>query len=134
GQIVDCYLTPAAASGFGPSELVSDASAASDSNCWLSAGVEPSTTTQKIIKGIYDFAKFPALGDPSSLTTEQRLDGLGHLVVIVVILAVLGSALTGLTFYSMTWAGQHVLASLREELFRHLHKLPIGFYAENEVG
>ena len=34
----------------------------------------------------------------------------------------------------MTWAGQHVLRSLRKEVFEHLHRLPIGYYAEHEAG
>ena len=31
------------------------------------------------------------------------------MILLIVVLFVLGSVLTGLTFYSMTWAGQHVL-------------------------
>ncbi len=49
-------------------------------------------------------------------------------------LFVLGSVATGLTFYSMTWAGNHVLKQLRVQVFEHLHRLSLGYYAENEAG
>jgi ATP-binding cassette subfamily B protein len=134
GQIVDCYLTPTAAASFSASPIANDAAEASGSNCWLSGSVEPTTTTQKIIKSAFGIGNFSLPGDPSSLTNAERIAGLGRLVGIVIALAVIGSVLTGLTFYSMSWAGQHVLSSLRTQLFRHLHSLPVGFYAENEVG
>jgi ATP-binding cassette subfamily B protein len=134
GQIVDCYLTPAAAGSFAASPLAGDAAEAAGSNCWLSAGVEPSTTTQKIVKAAFGLGNFSLPDDPASLTADQRIAGLGRLVGIVIGLAVIGSVLTGLTFFSMSWAGQHVLSSLRKQLFRHLHNLPVGFYVENEVG
>jgi ATP-binding cassette subfamily B protein len=134
GQIVDCYLTPTAAASFSASPIAADAAEASDSNCWLSSNVEPTTTTQKIIKSAFGLGNFSLPNDPSTLTNAERIAGLGRLVGIVIGLAVIGSVLTGLTFYSMSWAGQHVLSSLRMQLFRHLHSLPVGFYAENEVG
>ena len=40
----------------------------------------------------------------------------------------------GLMFYTMTWAGQHVLKQIRTDLFRQIHRLSLGYYAEHEAG
>ena len=40
----------------------------------------------------------------------------------------------GLQFFLMSWAGQHVLRNIRSELFRHLHRLSLGYYAQHEAG
>jgi ATP-binding cassette subfamily B protein len=47
---------------------------------------------------------------------------------------VLSAILTGLEFYTMNWAGQRVLKSLRVRLFEHLNHLSLNFYAENQAG
>ena len=53
GQIVDCYLAPAAASTstFEGSPLVEDAARVSESSCWLATDVEADGITQTLIKG-----------------------------------------------------------------------------------
>ncbi|MBX3046627.1 MAG: ABC transporter ATP-binding protein [Anaerolineales bacterium] len=139
GQIVDCYLTPAAAASFGggaggQSPIVGAAGEAAQSNCWLASDAEPANTTQRIIKGAFTLANFQAPADPANLTNAERITGLGQLIAILIVLFVIGSFLTGLTFFSMSWAGQHVLRDVRAQLFSHMHSLPIGYYAENEVG
>ncbi len=106
GQAVDCYLTPTA-----PRDVSSfPGTPAAQANCWY----ETSST--------------------ADLTTEQRIAGLGGLALRVVGLYALGSLLIGFTFLTMSWAGQHALKAIRVDLFRHLHRLSIGYYAENEVG
>jgi len=45
-----------------------------------------------------------------------------------------GAVLGGLTFFTMTWAGQHVLRSLRVDVFQHIHRLSLSYYAEHEAG
>src|SRR4051794_34533212 len=62
------------------------------------------------------------------------IGGLGGLILLIVGLFVASSATAGLQFYLMGWTGQHVLRQLRVELFRHLHRLSLGYYARNEVG
>ncbi|HEX7974432.1 MAG TPA: ABC transporter ATP-binding protein [Anaerolineales bacterium] len=115
GQAVDCYLTPSAASALGSfpgaSALGSASGVASSAatNCWYAAGT-------------------------ASLTNDQRLAGLGQLMLVIIGLYVLTSVLTGLTFYSMSWAGQHVLRNLRVDVFRRLLSLSVGYYAEHEAG
>ena len=49
-------------------------------------------------------------------------------------LFVLGSILTGVTFFIMAWAGQHVLRVLRVDVFEQLHRLSLSYYAEHEAG
>lgn len=67
-------------------------------------------------------------------TMEDRIAGLGGMILLVVALYVGGSVAGGLQFFLMTWAGQRVLLSLRVALFRHLHRLSLSFYSRNEVG
>jgi ATP-binding cassette subfamily B protein len=56
------------------------------------------------------------------------------MVAIWVAIFVASAILTGSTFYTMSWAGQHVLRGIRVKVFEHLHRLPIGYYAEHEAG
>ena len=49
-------------------------------------------------------------------------------------LFVLGAVMGGLQFFLMTWAGQHIIRTMRTQVFAHLHKLSLNFYAENESG
>jgi ATP-binding cassette subfamily B protein len=135
GELVDCYLTPAAASAFGSFPGAPQSASAAQSNCWLSQGQNPESLTDTLVKNAFQLGGFalPA-ADTSSMTQDQRVAGLGRLVALMLILYVAGALLTGATFFSMTWAGQHVLRALRVEVFDHLHRLPIGYYAEHEAG
>jgi ATP-binding cassette subfamily B protein len=45
-----------------------------------------------------------------------------------------GSVLTGLTFFTVSWSGQHALRGIRVDLFKHLHRLSLGFYGEHDAG
>ena len=65
---------------------------------------------------------------------DALVRGLGGLILVVVGLYVLGSAMAGLQFFLMSWAGQHVLRRLRVELFGHLQRLSVGYYTRNEAG
>ena len=71
-----------------------------------------------------------------TLDMEQdvRIQGLGKLVLVLLGLNLAGSVLAGMAFYAMSWTGQHVLRQLRQDLFRQIHRLSMGFYARNEAG
>ncbi len=71
--------------------------------------------------------------DPNA-TVEMKVAGLLTMVLSLVGLFVLGSVIGGLMFYTMTWAGQNALRQIRVDVFRHLHRLSLGYYAENEAG
>ncbi|MSP14983.1 MAG: ABC transporter ATP-binding protein [Chloroflexi bacterium] len=105
GQAVDCYLSPQAST----QAQIPGLSTGVKNNCWFTT---VSTTR----------------------TTNDLLQGLGSLVLITIVLYLVGSITGGLQFFMMTWAGQHVLMKLRLDVFKHLHRLSLGYYAQNEVG
>src|SRR5262245_17157856 len=76
---------------------------------------------------------FDAAATPE-MAADARIAGIGSIVVVLLALFVVGSICSGLAFYTMTWTGQHVLQKIRADLFRQLHRLSLGFYAENESG
>ncbi|MHB0877798.1 MAG: ABC transporter ATP-binding protein [Anaerolineae bacterium] len=67
-------------------------------------------------------------------TQADLLRGFGGLILVVAALYLGTSVVTGMTFYLMRWAGVRVLNALRIELFAHLHRLSLSYYAENEAG
>ena len=134
GQLVDCYLSPAVASSGLSFPGASTDQAATGSNCWLSADKQPTGFTQTLIKKVFALGGLAEPKTDGTQTNDERLAGLVRMILLIIVLYVLGSVLTGLTFFSMTWAGQHVLLSLRIKVFDHLHALPVGFYAEHEAG
>jgi ATP-binding cassette, subfamily B, multidrug efflux pump len=117
GQSIDCYLTPATTSRLAGGQPAASAPAqggdansqAAASNCW-----------------------FDSL--PANATTTDYISGLGRLILVILGLFVAGSLMGGAQFYLMSYAGQHVLKTLRVKVFEHLHKLSLNYYAENETG
>lgn len=142
GQATDCFLVPIGAgndfASFVPQSVnqlnQSVSSPQVVSNCWLGTS-NPSTltTTNRLIYNAYTMGGFPA-PDPAALTSEQRIEGLARLIGIIVVLFVSGALLNGLTFFAMSWSGQHVLRELRVDVFKQLHRLSLGYYTENEAG
>jgi len=123
GQATDCYIAPAVARSAVESGT-SDAPAlpgaadmarqfgdnqASQSNCWYAA-LAPDAPTGELI------------------------GGLARLVLLIVGLYVGVALISGIQFFLMSWAGNHVLRNLREQVFAHMHRLSIGYYARNEAG
>ncbi len=131
GQLVDCYLTQVGAASTG-SNFLGGAVSSSESNCWLSQDKEPQGVTQTLIKKLFLSGDFQA--PSATLTQDQRIAGLGRLVIFIVALYIVGGLLSGLTFYVMAWSGQHVLQTLRVKVFEQLHRLHIGYYGEHEAG
>ena len=114
GQSVDCYISPAMVSQGGDGQLAQmmqkfGGDAARQSNCW------------------YDDL-------PAEATRSDYLAGLGRLVLEVIALYILVAVTTGLMFYAMTWAGQHVIRNLRVDIFNHIHELSLSFYSKNDAG
>lgn len=69
-----------------------------------------------------------------SASVDERAAGLLGLVGVLVGLFLAGSIVQGMAFYFMNWSGQHVLRRIREDLFAQVHRLSLGYYAENEAG
>ncbi len=114
GQAVDCYLTPATTSAAASenammAEFLDFEGSASGSNCW------------------YDTPQ-------AGWTTADYLQGLGILVLKLIGLFLLGAVTTGLMFYFMVWSGQHVLRTLREQVFAQINRLSVGYHVEHETG
>jgi ATP-binding cassette subfamily B protein len=110
GQAVDCFLTPATRQALGGSfDFPGSEASAASANCWYA-------------------------GLPSNATTGDYIAGLGGLVLLLVGLQIVGAALTGLTFFLMTYAGQNVLRLIRIEVFKHIHRLSLGYFTRHEAG
>jgi ATP-binding cassette subfamily B protein len=62
------------------------------------------------------------------------LVGFGQLILIIVGLYIGSSALVGVQFYLMSWAGNYVLRDLQKEIFEHIHRLSLGYFGKHEVG
>ncbi len=136
GQATDCFLVPlgsqfASVGNFGQATQSNNSASA----CWLGT-TDPSTltTAHRLIYNTYTWNNYPAPTDPAAMTTDQRIEGLFRLILIVVALFVTGSILTGMTFFSMSWTGQHVLRELRLAVFHKLHELSLSYYSEHEAG
>ncbi|MEM7332064.1 MAG: ABC transporter ATP-binding protein [Chloroflexota bacterium] len=72
--------------------------------------------------------------DPTVLTTSDRLRGVGVMVAILIGLQLAGTFFGSRAFFSMSWAGYHVLRDLRQEVFHHVHRLSLGYFSKNEAG
>ena len=140
GQATDCFLVPAGASAFGNfASRFGGAPSGSQpqpttSSCYLATD-NPSTLTlsRKLIYKAYTIGGFHAT-DPLTATSEQRIEGLLRLILVMIGLFVLGAVLTGATFFVMAWTGQHVLRVVRVEVFEQLHRLSLSYYSEHEAG
>ncbi|MDD5369250.1 MAG: ABC transporter ATP-binding protein [Anaerolineaceae bacterium] len=117
GQAVDCFLTPAIAArvegSSGSASPFAQFMGKSGSNIETNCRYHPL---------------------PATATTNDYISGLGNLILLIVGLSVAGAIMSGLMFFIMTWSAQHVLRKLRMEVFRHLHQLSLGYYAEHEAG
>jgi ATP-binding cassette subfamily B protein len=71
---------------------------------------------------------------PANATTQDYLTGLSGLVLFIIVIFVVSALLTGLQFFLMTYVGQHVLRTLREQVFAHIHRLSLSYYSKHEAG
>ncbi len=132
GQLVDCYLAPAASTATGGSFPGVEISASSQSNCWLAG--EPAGFGQTLIKSLVTAGGFEPPAEGTALSNEQRFAGLGRLILVLIGFFVVGSLSSGAMFYTMTYAGQNVLRVLRVKVFEQLHRLHMGYHTEHEAG
>jgi ATP-binding cassette, subfamily B, multidrug efflux pump len=137
GQATDCFLVPTGASafgGFGAFAPQADSQSQASSTCYLTTD-DPSTLTlsRRLIYNAYTLGGYQ-MPDPLTATSEQRIEGLLRLVAVMIGLYALGAVVTGATFFTMAWTGQHVLRVLRVEVFEQLHRLSLSYYSEHEAG
>lgn len=133
GQVVDCFLTPVMGAATGEAVPGLSTSSNAQENCWLAQA--PRDFTETVISKMYSFNGFsvpPA--DLGLLQTQQRIEGLGRLVAVLIVLYAISAIAAGLTSYGMTWAGMKIVRNLRVDVFDKIQKLQIGYYAEHEAG
>jgi len=135
GQATDCFLVPAGGNAFASLVPVPASDQKTISSCWLGITEDPATLTysRQIIYKAYHLGGYTT-PDIATATNDERIEGMFRLILIVIALYVLGAILTGTTFFAMAWTGQHVLRSLRVEVFEKLHSLSLSYYAEHEAG
>jgi ATP-binding cassette subfamily B protein len=136
GQATDCFLVPAGGSAFAQlAAPMADTDQKAVSSCWLGTTEDLSTLSysRQIIYKAYHLGGYTT-PDLATATNAERITGMFRLILIVIALYVLGAILTGTTFFAMAWTGQHVLRSLRVEVFEKLHSLSLSYYAEHEAG
>ena len=66
--------------------------------------------------------------------SEDDLDRLTWLVALFLVAAVVSLVLSAANTYLTGWVGERMLADLRNQLFRHLERLSMGFYERNRTG
>ncbi|MBL8103199.1 MAG: ABC transporter ATP-binding protein [Anaerolineales bacterium] len=135
GQATDCFLVPAGSSAFAQLAPPTDSAQQTVSSCWLGTTEDPSTLSysRQIIYKAYHLGGYTT-PDLATATNDERITGMFRLILIVIALYVIGAVLTGTTFFTMAWTGQHVLRVLRVEVFEKLHQLSMSYYAEHEAG
>lgn len=114
GQAVDCYLFQQNPFAGAPAGLVPTDST-STRNCW------------------FDGKDYSQITDETA-ANDAKTSGLLSLIATLGLLYVLGAALRGVMFYTMNWAGQNALRQMRVDVFGHVNRLSLGYYAENESG
>jgi ATP-binding cassette, subfamily B, multidrug efflux pump len=126
GQAVDCYI-------FNPEELaqmqaLSGSEGAIEDSCWFTDD-DAAAITARI-----NADESIAQADKASAITAAKIAGLGKLVLLLVGLFLVGAALNGIAFYTMSRTGHNVLRAIRKDLFRHMNRLSLSFYSKNEAG
>jgi ATP-binding cassette subfamily B multidrug efflux pump len=136
GEATDCFLVPVGGETLSNTPAAAFASAqvtSSTGACWITDEPDTLTGTRWIISSMFHMGGYQA-PSASLLDAAARLAGLLRLIAVIVALYVLGALLTGMTFFSMAWAGQHVLRELRLSVFARLHELSLSYYSVNEAG
>ncbi|MBC7877477.1 MAG: ABC transporter ATP-binding protein [Anaerolineales bacterium] len=135
GQTTDCFLVPTGGSAFASFFPQTDSNQQTVSSCWLGTTEDPSTLSysRQIIYTAFHAGGYE-VPDIAIATTEQRVEALFRLIIIMISMYVLGAVLTGATFFAMAWTGQHVLRELRLEVFEKLHALSLSYYADHKAG
>jgi ATP-binding cassette subfamily B protein len=66
--------------------------------------------------------------------SEDNLDRLTWIVALFLVAALVSLVLSAANTYLTGWVGERMLADLRNQLFRHLERLSMGFYERNRTG
>jgi ATP-binding cassette subfamily B protein len=132
GQATDCFLVPggSGAAFAAPSATQTEATT---SSCWLVQDPTTLTGTHQIVAMLFRVGGYTP-PTAAAMTVADRTAGLVRLIFITLGLFMAGALLNGLTFFAMSWAGQHVLRAMRVRVFNKLHDLSLSYYSEHEAG
>jgi ATP-binding cassette subfamily B multidrug efflux pump len=107
GQTVDCYLTPYTQQKV---EGMQQQEQAAVNNCWFNDH------------------------KTGSISRSETVSGVQKIILLLLALFISGAVANGLQFYLIRKAGLYVLRDLRVDVFRHVHRLSLDYYAKNEAG
>ncbi|MDQ3778651.1 MAG: ABC transporter transmembrane domain-containing protein, partial [Actinomycetota bacterium] len=65
---------------------------------------------------------------------QRDLEALTTIVLLFVVAGLANLATSAAQTYFTGWTGERILADLRNQLFRHLQRLSLGFYERNRAG
>ncbi|MBK8135807.1 MAG: ABC transporter ATP-binding protein [Chloroflexi bacterium] len=114
GQAIDCYLY--------------EQPGATTDTCWFSDDDGAAITAR--INADATIAE----ADKATAINNAKLAGVGSVVLMLMVLYLGSSAMTGLSFYAMAYTGQNVLRDMRKALFRQIHRLSLGYFVRHEAG
>jgi len=127
GQAVDCYLFDTA--DFAQfRELGSESAEGLENACWYTEN------DAAAIDARIDGDDSIPDGQKNAAALQAKVAALGNMVLVLLALFVLGAAMQGVAFYTMSWMGQGVLRQMRQDLFRHMNRLSMNYYTRNEAG
>lgn len=72
--------------------------------------------------------------DLAKMTDAEKVAGVGTQVLILLALFIGGAVANGAAFFALASTGRRVLRQLRSDIFRQVHRMSLGYYAENEAG
>ena len=71
---------------------------------------------------------------PAGASDAELYRGLGGIILLILGIYITTSTIIGSQFFAMSWAGAHVLRDIRDDVFRHVHRLSLSFFSRNEAG
>ncbi len=120
GQGIDCYLTP-----YITQQTLNDAGGA---DMAAFAQFMPDSAKSDI-GGNCSIAE----ANPDA-TFDETLAAFTKLILLIAALYIGNAVLGGVMFFTMSWAGFHVLRDMRADIFQHIHKLSLGYFNQQEAG
>ncbi len=120
GQAIDCYITPYVSRPTAPQGFA------------IPEGIAEMMSETIGDLGALSNCTYTTI-DPAA-TFEETLAGFTGIVLLMTAFYIVSSALMGLTFYTMSWAGFRALRDMRKEIFVQIHRLSLGYFTKHEAG
>lgn len=81
-----------------------------------------------------NFAESCRLLDVPPANQAERVRGLGLATIAVALLYIMGSVIAGRQFFGFAKIGFKALHKMRLDIFKHLHRLSLGYYSQHSSG